>query len=80
MRGGVPFHAYFVDAAWAPNYAKEQQPDTPRTSLLAAIIDLLCDYVNEDVISQALYQSIADALVNIDGFNWEIDGRDRGRV
>ncbi|MBW4561867.1 MAG: hypothetical protein KME32_12075 [Mojavia pulchra JT2-VF2] len=80
LRGGVPFHAYFVDAAWGPNYAKEQQPDTPRTSLLAAIIDLLCDYVNEDVISQALYQSIADALVDIDGFNWEIDARDRERA
>ncbi|MFN6477044.1 hypothetical protein [Nostoc sp. DedQUE07] len=80
LRGGVPFHAYFVDAAWAPNYDKEQQPDTPRTSLLAAIIDLLCEYVNEDVISQALYQSIADALADIDGFNWEIDPRDRERV
>ncbi|MEH2044162.1 hypothetical protein [Nostoc sp.] len=77
LRGGVLFHAYFVDAAWAPNYAKEQQPDTPRTSLLAAIIDLLCEYVNEDVISQALYQSIADALADIDGFSWEIDARDR---
>jgi len=80
LRGGVPFHAYFVDSAWAPNYAKEQQPDTPRTSLLAAIIDLLCDYVDEDVISKALYQSIADALVDIDGFKWEIDTRDKQRV
>ncbi|BCL37118.1 hypothetical protein [Nostoc sp. MS1] len=77
LRGGVPFHAYFVDAAWGPNYAEKQQPDTPRTSLLAAIIDLLCNYVTEDNISQALYQSIADALVDIDGFNWEIDSRDR---
>ncbi|KYC41371.1 hypothetical protein WA1_21955 [Scytonema hofmannii PCC 7110] len=80
LRGGVPFHAYFVDAAWAPNNAKQEQADTPRTSLLAAIIDLLCDYVDKNPICKALYQPLVDALVNIDNFTWEIDARDKESI
>lgn len=68
IRGGVPFHAYFVDAAWAANFARDQTPETPETSLLAAIIDLLEDYVNEDPICQALYGPLADAIAAIENF------------
>lgn len=68
LRGGVPFHAYFVDAAWAINYAREEQKETPETSLLAAIIDLLRDYVAEDPICKALYQPLTDAICGIENF------------
>jgi hypothetical protein len=76
LRGGVPFHAYFVDAAWAPNYAREKTAETPRTSLLAAIIDLLCDYVDEDPVCDALYRPLADAIASIEKFQWTLDPRD----
>ena len=77
LRGGVPFHAYFVDAAWGPNNAdrSNEKADTPRTSLLAAIIDLLEDYADKDrhPIGHALYAPLTDALVCIEGFRRESD-------
>lgn len=73
LRGGVPFNAYFVDAAWAPNNAFKNEPDTPSSSLLAAIIELISEYVENDSISQALYESIAEALVDIENFEWNPD-------
>lgn len=71
VRGGVPFHAYFVDAAFAVQAARhpEEEPiesiavkDSPQTSLLAAVIVLMRDLVDSDSIAQALYQPLADAL------------------
>lgn len=74
IRGGVPFHAYFVDAAWAPQQAKrlkgEEVPlDTPKTSLLAAIIDVMSDYV-EDPIGRELYKPLFDKLEWTENFDW----------
>jgi pPIWI RE three-gene island domain Z len=80
LRGGVPFQAYFVDAAWAPNYARDKTAEKPRTSLLAAIIDLLEDYVHDDPIGHSLYKPLADAIANIqqeEKFQWIIDPRDK---
>lgn len=72
VRGGVPFRAFFVDAAWGPEWAKklERQPDTPATSLLAAMIELINDYVAEDLISRELYEPLATALDEIVHFEW----------
>jgi len=81
VRGGVPFYAAFVDSAWGPNNAKEplregdqKEPDTPETSLLAALIELVCeDYADKerDPIGHALYAPLADALVTIENFSWQ---------
>ena len=74
LRGGVPFQAYFVDAAWAPKSASSQgeELDTDKTSLLAAMIPLLGDYVHESEVSSALYKPLAEALENIEGMDWEL--------
>lgn len=79
LRGGVPFQAFFVDAAWSPNYAREKVTETPRTSLLAAIIDVLEDYADQDQIGNALYKPLTDAIASIqdEKFQWTIDPRDR---
>lgn len=77
LRGGVPFHAFFVDAAWAPKYAGSQTVETPETSLLAAIIDLLTNYVGEDQVCQALYEPLADAISSIEEFEWTTEPRDK---
>ncbi|MGB3787172.1 MAG: hypothetical protein WA949_04115, partial [Phormidesmis sp.] len=73
LRGGVPFQAYFVDAAWAPKsaFSQSEELDTDKTSLLAAMISLLCDYVHESEVSSALYRPLAEALENIEGMDWE---------
>jgi hypothetical protein len=69
LRGGVPFHAYFVDAAWAPLSAKQPVgfKETPKTSMLAGIMEILCLYV-QDPIGEALFGAIFRALRNIQGF------------
>lgn len=74
LRGGVPFRAYFVDAAWGPNNARETgQPDTPKTSLLAAMIGILLEYsCPEDIIGLELYEPLTNALVDIENFDWKI--------
>lgn len=62
LRGGVPFRAFFVDAAWAENQAKKPDSyDTPQTSLLAAMIALLETYCTNP-IGQTLYQPLYEAL------------------
>ena len=81
LRGGVPFRAYFVDAAWGPvNAQSPGSPDTPKTSLLAAMIQLLAEYVAGDdmnaekMICQPLYGPLATALVDkIENFQWAPD-------
>jgi hypothetical protein len=71
LRGGVPFHAYFVDAAWAPKSAQDRTlKETSDTSLLTAMIEVLQEYIQTD-IGKALYISIVDALVDIQGFDPE---------
>lgn len=79
IRGGVPFHGYFVDSAWADNSAKkiaaERAGDDPNAidndseenSLLVATILRVCDYAYEDdSVGKALYRPLADALENIE--------------
>lgn len=81
LRGGVPFRAYFVDAAWGPVNAKTPGvADTPKTSLLTAMIQLLAEYVAgddknaEEMICRPLYGPLATALVdNIVNFQWAPD-------
>ncbi len=71
LRGGVPFHAFFVDAAWAPKNAKDRKAqETLKTSLLTAMIEVLQEYIDKP-IGKALYASIVDALVDIKGFEPE---------
>src|SRR6266536_1077582 len=69
LRGGVPFHAYFVDAAWAPLYAKQpiDFKETPKTSMLAGIMEILSLYV-QDPIGEALFGAIFQALRKIQSF------------
>ncbi len=64
LRGGVPFRATFVDAAWAPHTAdpNSKQRDTPNNSLLLAMIKVLDDYCKNDPIAQALYAPLVKAL------------------
>lgn len=79
IRGGVPFHGYFVDSAWADNSAKKlaakragDDPDSidndsEENSLLVATILRVCDYAYEDdSVGNALYRPLADALENIE--------------
>jgi hypothetical protein len=73
LRGGVPFHAFFVDAAWAPNNAAPRtgppQPDAPETSLLAAMIERLRVYTSpDDPVGRALYLPLQEAMEDIEGF------------
>lgn len=81
IRGGVPFHGYFVDSAWADNSAKKLAPirggdapnciDTEDNSLLVATILRVCDYAAEnDSVGNALYKPLADALENIEGVDF----------
>lgn len=65
LRGGVPFNAYFVDAAWSPDLARtgdrhRVEPET--TSLLTAVIDVLSDYTAHNEIGRHLYGGFCEAL------------------
>ncbi len=64
LRGGVPFRATFVDAAWAPHTADpgSKQRDTPKNSLLLAMIQILGEYCKNDPIAQTLYAPLVKAL------------------
>lgn len=79
IRGGVPFHGYFVDSAWADNSAKRLaairvgddpnfiKNDTEENSLLVATIFRICDYAAEDdSVGNTLYRPLAGALENIE--------------
>lgn len=75
MRGNVPFHAYFVDAAWGPQQAqrlngKDANLDTPRTSLLAALIDVMAEYA-ESPVGRALYKPLLEKLEQTQNFDWQ---------
>jgi hypothetical protein len=72
LRGEVPFHAYFLDAAWGPESAKDRtRTETSDTSLLTAMIEVLQEYIQAGEFGRALYESIVDALVDIQGFKPE---------
>ena len=64
LRGGVPFRATFVDAAWAPHRAdpRSKQRDTAETSLLIALIQLLDSYCRRDCVAKELYRPLVKAL------------------
>ncbi|HZU03177.1 MAG TPA: hypothetical protein VFA10_26150, partial [Ktedonobacteraceae bacterium] len=71
LRGGVPFHAYFLDAAWGPKSALDRNvKEASDTSLLTAMIEVLQEYIRTD-IGQALYKSIVKAIQDIQGFKPE---------
>ncbi|WP_419667570.1 hypothetical protein [Streptomyces sp. 2-1] len=62
VRGGVPARVVFVDAAFAPNRgAVPPQADTPKSSLLHSVLDVLDPYFEGDTKS-AEEQFIAHAL------------------
>jgi len=65
LRGGVPFRAFFVDAAWSPDLAKTGDIDRiepAETSLLTAMIEVMDDYTLGNAIGQRLYGDLSDAL------------------
>jgi hypothetical protein len=66
MRGGVPFRAYFIDAAWSPELAKtgdKKATEPAETSLLTALIDVLDDYARENEVGEFLYSGLSGALI-----------------
>lgn len=70
LRGGVPFHAYFIDAAWSPELAKNgrlDQAESPQTSLLTAVIHILQDYAASNDIGYQLYNSLSETLTTTVG-------------
>lgn len=73
LRGDVPFHAYFVDAAWAPQRARSGALDTVRTSLLAAMIESLSACVHTSPVGHALYASLLARLEATDNFDWTVE-------
>jgi hypothetical protein len=72
LRGGVPFQAYFIDAAWSPLTAQAGRSirETAETSLLQAVIDVILTYSDEaNAVGNALYGDLASALVSTIGLN-----------
>lgn len=80
LRGGVPFKAFFVDAAWAPKSAlrimqeEEIIPpilDTEKTSLLVAMILVITDYAKiSNTVGYYLYKPLAEALEETHDLYW----------
>ena len=71
VRGGVPARVAFVDAAFAPQTAdRAELPDTPQTSLLHSVQEVLAPYFDDDHaqpagdchIVRALYAPFWNAL------------------
>ena len=70
IRRSRPAEVYFVDAAWAPESAKEGQ-DSERSSVLIGMQRLLNEYVThpdlgERAIFEALYKPFAEAFSDIE--------------
>lgn len=70
IRRSRPAEVYFVDAAWAPESAREGQ-DTERSSVLVGMQKLLNGYVGasdpgDRAIFEALYKPFADAFADIE--------------
>lgn len=71
MRKRMPVEVYFVDAAWAPHSA-EGRPETPRSSVLVAMRQVLAESLDardpgQRDIYRALYGVFAEAFRDIDG-------------
>jgi hypothetical protein len=68
LRGGVPYDAFFVDAAWAPVTAEamavgDTTHETPETSLLVGVVREMSRLVDEGgELGKALYEPF-DALL-----------------
>jgi len=74
LRGGVPFHAFFVDAAWAPKTAKDNTiTETSQSSLLTAMMEVLQQYIQRTYFGYELYAPIGSALNHIVGFEPEFE-------
>ncbi len=72
LRGGVPFHAFFVDAAWAPGTACDKTiTEDSQSSLLTAMIEVMQQYIQKPPLGPALYAPIVGALNDIEGFEPE---------
>lgn len=72
LRGGVPFRAYFVDAAWSPDLANTADTDRiepEETSLLTALINVLSEYADRDEIGKQLYGGLNEALITTENRN-----------
>lgn len=73
VRGGVPARVVFVDAAFAPNLAAATpRPDTPVSSLLHSVLDVLDPYfeggtksAEEQFIARALYGPLRSMLTRL---------------
>ncbi|MEU8932900.1 hypothetical protein AB0D30_23845 [Streptomyces sp. NPDC048409] len=73
VRGGVPARVVFVDAAFAPNRgAVPPQSDTPESSLLHSVLDVLDPYFDgcaksaeEQFIVRALYAPLRSMLTRL---------------
>ncbi|GAB3837342.1 signal recognition particle [Kribbella italica] len=62
VRGGVPARVVFVDAAFSPREAGFRSLDTPDTSLLVSMRELLAPYFDEQSSRPALDKSLVEAL------------------
>ncbi len=72
LRGGAPFLAYFVDAAWSPDLARTgdtHRIEPEETSLLTAVINVLSDYTYQDQIGKQLYDGFSEALTATENRN-----------
>ncbi|MGW5067081.1 pPIWI_RE_Z domain-containing protein [Streptomyces cyaneofuscatus] len=73
VRGGVPARVVFVDAAFAPNLAAATpRPDTPVSSLLHSVLDVLDPYfegdaksAEEQFIARVLYGPLRSMLTRL---------------
>ncbi len=72
LRGGVPFHAYFIDAAWGPNNAYHRLADTPNESLLAAMMKVASNYLTHP-IGARLYTALTQSLLRTRNFEKHLD-------
>jgi hypothetical protein len=62
IRGGVPARVVFVDAAFSPREAGLDAADTPATSLLASMRDILDPYFSDNSPEPAIDRSLVKAL------------------
>ncbi|MEU0840950.1 hypothetical protein ABZ370_15960 [Streptomyces sp. NPDC005962] len=73
VRGGVPARVVFVDVAFAPNRgATPSRPDTPTSSLLHSVLEVLNPYfagdtktAEEQFIARALYEPLRRMLARL---------------
>ncbi len=73
VRGGVPARVVFVDVAFAPNRgATPSRPDTPKSSLLHSVLEVLNPYfegdtktAEEQFIARALYEPLRRMLSHL---------------